>query len=256
MTTFQLVLLAFAGIMGWRAWTAFGTARAGHERWTRGLGATQTGVAELVGMADAVRSDLDPGAFRKVVALAGTVEPVPDGDGDGSRPAGLTGTPSVWFRVLEVRLSRGNKGETERQTVGDRRWDRPFRLRDGDATVIVDPRDARVEVRAAEQRQDAHEPDPSDRWDFGVFRMLDPTLSHERTEWRIEPGSRLTVIGQARISGDDVRLAAAPEQPLTLTSTDRSEHLEAGRRNSGSAMRGAVGYGAGALLVLVLVVLL
>lgn len=250
----ELVLLFLVGILGWRAWTAFGEARAGHARWTRGLGATHTGVAELVAMADAVRADLGTGAFRKVVALTGTVEP----GGAGTRPAPVSDIGSVWFRVTEEKLSRGEKGTTEREVVGDRRWDSPFVLRDGDATVFVDPRDARVEVPAAERRRDAHDPDRSGERDFGIFRLLDTTLSHERTEWRIEPGTRLTVVGEARLGGGvdapGVRLAAAPGQPLTLSAGERGEHLEAGRTGSRAAVRRAAGYGVGAVLVLVLVI--
>ena len=122
--------------------------------------------------------------------------------------------------------------------------------------MLVDTRDAQVDVPAAERRRDEHEPGPGGERDFGVFRMLDPTLGHERTEWRIEPGTRLTVIGEARLHGDEVRIAASPEQPLTMTASERSDHIEGGRTGSRAAVRRAAGYAAGAVLVLVVVVLL
>ncbi|MEU8492417.1 hypothetical protein [Pseudonocardia alni] len=55
----DLVLLAFAGILGRLAWTSFREARDGHARWTRGLAATPVTVAELVAMAGSVRDELD-----------------------------------------------------------------------------------------------------------------------------------------------------------------------------------------------------
>ena len=244
----DLVFLAFAGILGWLAWTSFREARDGHARWTRGLAATPVTVAELVAMAGSVRDELDAPAFRQVVSLSGTVEPLDD----EARPAPLTGVDSVWFRFVEEALSRGRDDREERQVVAEQRRERPFRLTDGGAEVVVDPRDARTEIPVAERRRVT---DDGGGREFGLFRLVDPTVARERTEWRIEPGSRLTVVGEARLSGDRVRLSAAAGHPLTLTVAERGDHLERSRRRSGTAMRRAVAFGCGAVVALLVAVL-
>ncbi|MGH3587885.1 MAG: GIDE domain-containing protein, partial [Pseudonocardia sp.] len=87
---------------------------------------------------------------------------------------------------------------------------------------------------------------------LGPLRIGGRTLGFEHTEWRIAPGQRITVIGEARDTGTGVRVAAGPDQPLTLTTDDRSEHIRAEQRRSRDALMRAVGYGSGALVALVL----
>lgn len=244
----DLVFLFFAAVLGYLSFTAFREARAGHAGWTRGLSATTATVGELVAMAGSVRDELGDGAFRKVVALSGTVEPFDD----EPAAAPLSGTPSVWFRFREEKLSHGEKGGVDRDVVAERRRDRPFRLTGGGAEVVVDPRDAQVDVPVAERRRDEQEPDGRE---FGLFRMLDPAFARERTEWRIEPGTHLTVVGEARLSSGGVRVAAAPQQPLVLTVADRGDHLESRRAGSATAVRRAVALGGGAVLALLVAVL-
>ncbi|MEU6697131.1 GIDE domain-containing protein [Pseudonocardia sp. NPDC046786] len=242
MTTFHIVLLGIAGIMGYLAYQRFLLARENHERWTRGLGAAEVGLADLVEMAGAASAQVGSGAFRRVVTLTGVAE-------GETRAAPLSGADCLWFRERTLRRYRGDKG-TETEIVGDRRGGTRFTLRDGDAVVTVDPVDARMDLPVAERREEG--PDPDEGIDLGLLRIGSGTQGYERTEWRIEPGERITVVGEARCAAGGVRVAAGPEQPLTLTTADRSDHLDAERRRSRDAIRSAAGLGAGAVVLAVL----
>ncbi|MEQ3552234.1 GIDE domain-containing protein [Pseudonocardia nematodicida] len=247
MTTSQLVLLGLAGILGYFAYQAFTEARAAHAAWTRGLGATETGIGELVAMAGAASAELGAGSFRRVVTLQGTVEPAGEGD---LRPAPLSGADCLWFRVRRIRRFRGDKGRTENEVVSDRRGGGRFELRSGDGAVVtVDPADARVELPVAEQRDEG--PDPDEGIALGPVRLGNRTEGYELTEWRLEPGERITVIGEARCVADGVRVAGGPDQPLTLTTSARTDHLDAERNRSRTAIRRAAAFAVGALAVLV-----
>lgn len=247
MTTFDLALLFIAGVMGYFAYQRFLLAREGHERWTRGLGAAEVGLADLVAMAGAASAEIGPGSFRQVVTLTGVAE-------GETRAAPLSGADCLWFRERTLRRYRGDKG-TETEVVGDRRGGTRFTLRDGDAVVTVDPADARVDLPVAERREDG--PDPDEGVSLGPLRIGGRTQGYERTEWRIEPGARITVIGEARCAAaGGVRIAAGVDQPLTLTTADRSDHLDTEHRRSRAAIRSAAGFAAGAVVVAVLAFLL
>lgn len=241
-TTARLVLWAVAGILGY---LAYGQARAAHRgraRWIRGLAAPATRVGDVVEMAAAARAQLGPGAFRQVVTLTGTVE-------GETRPAPVSGTDSVWYRVRTIRRFNTNDG-SDTEVVGDQRSYGTFRLGEGATHVIVDPADATVDLAASARRQRG--PDPDEGISIGSLRIGGRTIGYEDTEWRIGVGQQITVIGEARDTGSGVLVTVGPGQSLVLTAASRSDHLDGQRHGARAALLRAVGYAGVAVAVVVL----
>ncbi|WP_181780713.1 GIDE domain-containing protein [Pseudonocardia pini] len=235
------VLLVLTGVLGYLAYTQIRVVRDSRTTWLRGLEAAPTGIAEVVAMAEAARAGVGSGAFGQVVALTGTVA-------GETRSAALSGVPSVWYRVETLRRYRTDKGSAE-EVVGQQRGQVAFTLRDGDAEVVVDPRDATVDVPAADVREEG--PDPDEGITLGPLRIGGRTLGYRHTEWRIEPGERITVIGEARDTGSGVRLAVRPEQTLTLTTAERGDHVHEHHTRNRAAVPRAVAYSVGAVAAFV-----
>lgn len=243
MSTFPLVLLVFAGIAGYRAYLAGRASLRARSSWLRGLESSATTPAELVAMAEAARTQVGVGTFRALVSVTG------EATGAG-RPGPVSGRPALWFRERTLRHYRGSKGAGETETTGEYTGGGPFRLVDGAAEVTVDPSGA--DVRAAERVERHERPDPDEGISLGPVRIGGSTTGHTRQEWRLAPGTRVTVIGEARDTGTEILLAVRPDQALTITRTDRSDHVDAERRKARESRTRAVAWGLGAIVVAVL----
>jgi hypothetical protein len=238
-STFLLVL---TGVLGYLAYGQIRLVGESRTRWLRGLEAAPTGVAEVVAMAEAARTEVGPYLFRQVVAVTGTVVAAQTRESPIGRAA------SVWYRVETVRRYRTDKGIAE-EVEGHQRGQVAFTLEADGATLTVDPADATVEVPAAEIRE--AQPDPDEGIRIGPVTIGSRTVGYRHTEWRVEPGQRITVFGEARDGGDGVRISVRPDQPLTLTTADRSDHVHDHHSRNRAAVPKAVAYSLGAVAAFV-----
>lgn len=236
------ILLILTGVLGHLAYGQVRIVGESRRRWLRGLEAAPVEVAEVVAMAEAARREVGPHLFHQVVAVTGTVV------ADRTRESPIGRAASVWYRVETVRRYRTDKGVAE-EVEGSRRGQVPFTLRADGAELTVDPVDATVEVPVAETREDRPDPDKGLR--FGPVTIGSRTVGYRHTEWRVEPGQRVTVFGEARGDADGVRLAVRPDRPLTITNVERADHVRAQHATNRAAVSKAVLYTLGALAAFV-----
>jgi hypothetical protein len=236
------VLLILTGVLGYLAYGQVRAATASRATWLRGLSAAPGGVAEVVAMAEAARQEVGPYLFRQVVAVTGTVVATQ------TRETPIGRAASVWYRVETVRRYRTDKGTAE-EVEGERRGQVPFRLEADGAGLTVDPADATVEVPVAEVQEER--PDPDEGIRLGPLTIGARTIGYRHTEWRLEPGRRVTVFGEARGDESGVRIAVRPDQPLTLTTAERADHVHDHHTRNRAAVPKAVLYTLGAVAAFV-----
>jgi hypothetical protein len=243
-STFDLVAIVFAGILGYRAYAHARSALAGRARRLRSLGATPVTVAELVAMADAARAELGPGVFDRHVVVSGAAEP----SGEGPLTAPFSGTPCVWYRATTVRVVADRKGRTRHEVDADTASRRRFRLVDGGAELAVDPGATRVE--GAPQTVDQLVESPDDGIELGLVRIVSNPDRTIRREWVVPAGTPLTVVADVGEVGGRLTARERPDAPVRLTTGTPSEAVEADERAERAGWRSGALCAAGALAAL------
>jgi hypothetical protein len=230
----NLVLIAFAGVLGYRAYTHVLAALAGRSRRLRSLGATPVSVAEVVAMAEAARAELGPGVLDQHVVVSGTAEP----SDQGPLEAPFSTTPCVWYRATTIRVVQDGKGRTHHEVDADITSRRGFRLVDGGAELHVLP--GAVPVEGAPQTMDELVESPDEGLDLGLVRILSNPDRTIRREWVVLAGTRLTVVADVQEVAGRLVAKERPEKPIRITTDTSSEAVEADERAERGAWRSGV----------------
>jgi hypothetical protein len=247
-STFNLVAIVFAGILGYRAYTHVRSALAGRSRRLRSLGATPVTVAELVAMAGAARAELGAGVFDQNVVVSGTAEP----SGQGPLEAPFSASPCVWYRATTIRVVRDEKGRTRHEVDADFTSRQGFRLVDGGAELVVLAGDTRIE--GPTQTMDQLVESPDEGIDLGLVRIVSNPDRTIRREWVVPAGTQLTVVADIREAGGRLVAQERPDAPIRITTDTSSEAVEADERAERAGWRSGALCAAGALAALLFAV--
>ncbi|NNG34493.1 hypothetical protein [Nakamurella aerolata] len=201
---------------------------AGHQRasWTAALSTDPTPVAEVVGMAEAVRAELpDRSLFQRDVAVTGVAQ-LDDGAKLTRTP--VSDEPCIWFSFLRQLRSVNSDGDetlTEKQSYHSGGG---FRLVDpaepSGASVVVQMTGAQVQDVPTRRTSAVSE-----------LNMLAGLIGRDDeeiiTEQFIQPGQPLTVAGRAKISGSRVVLVpAGAGVPFLVTGGTRGTAVRTAQR--------------------------
>lgn len=177
--------------------------------------------------------------------VTGTVGP----SDEGLLTAPFSGTPCVWYRA-EAKAKHRTSGNN---TFFKERTDRPFALWDGTGTIEVQPDGSTVDgmtksfdAKLSPAEQGAL-PGPTGR--------PEEYRHYHYEEWTLPPGAHLYARGKATFDGRRLVMRSPTEEPKVenpyLLSTRTEKQL---RRRA--LMMMTIGYGGGALLVTLTVVLM
>jgi hypothetical protein len=248
-STYSLVAIVFAGVLGYRAYGHVRAALSGRSRRLRSLGATPVTVAELAAMADAARAELGPGVFDQHVVVTGTAEPA----GEGPLAAPFSATPCVWYRATTIRVVRDREGRTRHEVDADTTSRRAFRLTGGGAELAVRPGATRIE--GATQTTDELVESPDDGIDLGLVRIVANPDRTIRREWVVPVGARLTVVADVQDVAGRLRAEERPDAPIRITTDTSSEAVEADERAERAGWRSGALCAVGALAALLVAVI-
>lgn len=249
MSTFSLVAIVFAGILGFRGYTQVRAALDGRARRLRSLGATPVTVAELAAMAEAAGAELGSGAFDQHVVVAGTAEPA----ADGPLEAPFSATPCVWYRTMTVRVVPDRDGGTRHEVDADLTSRSGFRLVDGGAELLVLAGDARIE--GAAQTMDQLVESPDEGIDLGLVRILSHPDRTIRREWVVRAGTPLTVVADVKEVAGRLTAQQRPDAPIRITTGTSSEAVRSDERAERAGWRSGALHLAGAIAALLVVVI-
>ncbi|MHA6615546.1 GIDE domain-containing protein [Pseudonocardia sp. DLS-67] len=246
---FSLVAIAFAGILGFRAYTHVRVALAGRSRRRRSLGATPVTVAELVAMADAARAELGPGVFDQHVVVSGPAER----SADGALEAPFSGTSCLWYRATTIRVVADRDGGTRHEIDADTTSRREFRLVDGGTELTVRPGATRIE--GSTQTMDQLVESPDEGIDLGLVRIVSSPDRTIRREWVVRAGTRLTVVADVKDVAGRLTAEERPDAPIRITTDSSSEAVEADERAERAGWRSGALCAAGAIAALLVAVI-
>lgn len=235
-------------------WYAYQSSQsAGRKRasWTGALSTDPTPVAEVLGMAEAVRTELsDRSLFQRDVAVTGLAE-LDDGAKLTTTP--VSGETCLWFSFRRQLRTTGRDGT---QTVTDKQLHHS-----GGGFRLVDPSDPAgpsVVVRmSGAQVQDVPVRRSTRAADVNLLSVVAGRDDVELiTEQYIPPGMQLTVAGRAVISGDRVVLQpAAAGAPFLVTGGTRGAAVRTAQRQQGLLANRSQLAGLGGIALVVLGVL-
>jgi hypothetical protein len=221
--------------------------------------------ASLATEASDVAAEIGAGSFTKVAELKGVVEC------DPPLLAEMSGTACAWYRSTVVReyeesyTERDSDGDTRSgtrrgsETVSTNERRTRFMVRDATGAVEVDPEGAPVDGAQVLSRFERGDTGPSLsigslRLTLGAIGSGRRTVGYTIEEWALPVGARVYVLGEAKDDGGSLRVAKPSTKGGRFIISTKSEEqiLEAAKKGSSALAIAAAVLGAGAVVVLVL----